>query len=73
MPAAAAAIAPAIGAAGLILVAVALDAVGLSLGGTAGPVAASAIAGGGGYLTWVVLERRVRPRPSPQVEQQPTE
>lgn len=69
----AAAASPAIGAAMLILVAVALDAVGLSLGGTAGPVAASAIAGGGGYLTWVVLERRVRPRPSPQVEQQPPE
>ena len=69
----AAAASPAIGAAMLILLAVALDAVGLSLGGTTGAIAASAIAGGGGYLAWVVLERRVRPHPSPQVEQQPTE
>ncbi len=69
----AAAASPAIGVALLVLVAVALDAVGLSLGGTTGPIAASAIAGGGGYLAWLVLERRVRPRPSPQVEQQPTE
>ena len=69
----AAAAAPAIGASMLIIVAVALDALGVPLGGTAGPVAASAIGGAGGYLLWVVLERRVRARPSPQVEQQPTE
>jgi hypothetical protein len=69
----AAAAAPAIGAAIVIVVAVALDAVGIPLAGTPGPVVTSAIAGGGGYLAWGILERGVRPRPSPQVEQQPTE
>ena len=46
----AAAAAPAIGAAVLILVATALDALGVPLGRATGALAASALAGGGGYL-----------------------
>jgi hypothetical protein len=65
--------APAIGAAMLILVATAIDAVGIQLGTTAGALAVSALAGGGGYLGWFVLERRARTRSAPQVEEQPAE
>jgi hypothetical protein len=72
-PVRAAAISPAVGAAALILVAVGLDALGISLGSTGGAVAASALAGGGGYLVGLVLQRRARTRPAPQVEQQPAE
>jgi hypothetical protein len=54
----AAAAAPAVGAAMLILVGTALDALGVALGTTVGALAASAIAGGGGYLIRFVLERR---------------
>jgi hypothetical protein len=68
----AAAAAPAIGAAMLILVATALDALGLPLG-RAGALAASALAGGGGYLIRFVLERRTGSGPAPQVEDQPAE
>ena len=69
----AATISPAVGAAALILVAVGLDAVGIGLGSTGGAVAASAFAGGGGYLVGLVLQRRARTHPAPQIEQQPTE
>jgi hypothetical protein len=72
-PVRAAAISPGVGAAALILVAVGLDAVGISLGSTGGAVAASALAGGGGYLVGFVLQRRARTHPAPQVEQQPPE
>ena len=72
-PVRAAAISPAVGAAALILVAVGLDALGLSLGSTGGALAASVLAGGGGYLVGFVLQRRARTHPAPQVEQQPTE
>ena len=68
----AAAAAPAIGAAMLILVATALDAIGVRLG-TAPSIVASALAGGGGYVVWLVLERRARTRSAPQIEQQPPE
>lgn len=70
---AAVAAAPAIGAAVLILVATVLDASGVRLGATTGGLAASALAGGGGYLAWFVLERRSRTRPAPQVQEQPAE
>jgi hypothetical protein len=66
----AAAAAPAVGAAMLILVATSLDAIGIQLG-TAAAVVASALAGGGGYLGWFVLERRARTRSAPQIEEQP--
>ena len=72
-PVRAAAISPAVGAGALILVAVGLDALGISLGSTGGAVAASALGGGGGYLIGFVLQRRAGTHPSPQVEQQPTE
>lgn len=64
----AAAAAPAIGAAMLILVATALDAMGVRLG-TAAAVGVSALAGGGGYLGWLVFERRSRPDVAPEIEE----
>jgi hypothetical protein len=72
-PVRAAAVSPAVGAAALILIAVGLDALGISLGSTGGAVAASVLAGGGGYLVGFVLQRRARTHPAPQVEQQPAE
>ena len=65
--------APAIGAAVLILVATALDALGVPLGTTAGALAASALAGGGGYLVRFVLERRAGTGSAPEVQEQPAE
>ena len=72
-PVRAAAISPAVGAAMMILVAVGLDAIGISLGSTGGAIAASALAGGGGYMVGFVLQRRARTHPAPQVEQEPAE
>jgi len=69
----AAAAAPAIGAAMLILVATALDALGVPLGRATGALAASALAGGGGYLIRFLLERRAGSGATPQVEEQPAE
>ena len=69
----AAAAAPAIGAAMLILVSIALDALGVQLGRATGALAASALAGGGGYLIRFVLERRAGSGAAPQVEEQPAE
>jgi hypothetical protein len=69
----AAAAAPAVGAAMLILVGTALDALGVSLGTTVGALAASAIAGGGGYLIRFVLERRAGSGAAPQIQEQPAE
>ena len=69
----AAAAAPAIGAAMLILVATALDALGVPIGRATGALAASALAGGGGYLIRFVLERRAGSGAAPQVEEQPGE
>ena len=57
-PVVAAGVAPAVGAAVLIVVAVALDAVGLALGEAPAAVAASVACAGGGYLLRFVLERR---------------
>ena len=65
--------APAIGTAMLILVATALDAIGVRLGTAVAALAVSALAGGGGYFGWFVLERRSRTRSAPQIEEQPTE
>ena len=69
----AAAAAPAIGGAMLILVATALDALGVPLGRATGALAASALAGGGGYLIRFVLERHAGSGAAPQVEEQPGE
>jgi hypothetical protein len=69
----AAAAAPAVGAAMLILVGTVLDALGVSIGRTLGAFAASALAGGGGYLVRFVLERRAGSGAAPQVQEQPAE
>jgi MFS family permease len=69
----AAAAAPAVGAAMLILVATALDALGVGLGTRVGALAVSALAGGGGYLVRFVLERRAGSGSAPQVQEQPAE
>ena len=69
----ASAVAPAIGAALLIVVGVALDAFGVRLGATGGALVASALAGGGGYLVRLVLERRAGSGATPQVQEQPAE
>jgi hypothetical protein len=69
----AAAAAPAVGAAMLILVGTALDALGVALGTTVGALAVSAIAGGGGYLIRFVLERRAGSGSAPQIQEQPAE
>lgn len=66
-----AALCPAFGAGALILLGIALERAGLPLTGAAGPTLASALGGGGGYVAWLVAERRSRSRPSPQVEEQP--
>jgi len=71
-PVQAAALSPAFGAAVLTLVAVALERLGMPLGTRgAGGAVVSAIAGGGGYVAWLVLERRARARSTPQVGEQP--
>jgi hypothetical protein len=69
----AAAASPAVGIGALILVAVALDLVGVRIGTTGGAFAVSAVAGGSGYLARFVLERRAGAGPSPQVKEQPAE
>jgi hypothetical protein len=69
----AAAAAPAVGAAMLILVGIALDALGVALGTTVGALAVSAIAGGGGYLIRFVLERLAGSGATPQIQEQPAE
>jgi hypothetical protein len=69
----AAAAAPAVGAAMLILVGIALDTLGVALGTTVGALAVSAIAGGGGYLIRFVLERRAGSGSAPQIQEQPGE
>ena len=69
----AAAAAPAVGAAMLILLGTALDALGVTLGTAAGALAVSAIAGGGGYLIRFVLERRAGSGAAPQIQEQPAE
>ena len=69
----AAAAAPAIGAAVVILVATVLDALGVPLGAAAGALSASALAGGGGYLVRFVLERSAGSGSAPEVQEQPAE
>jgi hypothetical protein len=59
------ALAPAFGAGALILAAVLLDVLGVPLSSTGGALAASALGGAGGYLVWLILQRRVSPDPAP--------
>ncbi len=65
----AAALAPAAGAAALVLAGIAFERLGVAIGSGAGGWAVSAVAGGGGYLVWRVLERRPGARPAPQVQE----
>lgn len=65
----AAALGPAFGTAAVILLGIALERVGLPLTGAAGPTLVSALGGGGGYVAWLLAERRSRSRSSPQVQQ----
>jgi hypothetical protein len=62
-------IAPVFGMAAITIVAIVLERVGAPLAGTWGPVAVSLLACGGGYLAWLVLERRAQARASPQIEE----
>lgn len=71
-PVQAAALAPTFGAAALTIAAIALERLGRSVtGGNVSGSVISAVAAGGGYVAWLVLERRARTRATPQVEQQP--
>jgi hypothetical protein len=62
-------LAPAFGTSALIVLGIALERLGLPLKGSVGPTLVSALAAGGGYLAWLVLERRSRSEPAPKVEQ----
>jgi hypothetical protein len=70
-PFTAAALAPALGAGALILVGIGLERAGLPLTGAAGPTVVSAVAGGGGYLLWLVLERRARANAAHELDPEP--
>jgi hypothetical protein len=52
------ALAPAFGAAAVVLLGVVLERAGLTLDGALGPAIVSVLGAGGGYLAWFVLERR---------------
>lgn len=65
----AAAAAPALGAGALVLAGIAVERLGLTLDAAGGAWIASGLAGGCGYLAWVVLERRARTRAAPQVDE----
>ena len=67
------ALAPAFGAATIILLGVALERAGLALDGTLGPTIVSVLGGGGGYLAWFVLERRPAADAAQQIDRQPHE
>jgi hypothetical protein len=65
----AAALAPTLGVAVLILLGIALERIGLPLSGSAGPTIVSGLGGVSGYLAWLVLERRSRSRSAPQIDE----
>ena len=67
------ALAPAFGAAAIVVLGIALERAGLSLSGSIGPTVVSVLAGGGGYLAWFVLERRAAPRATDEIDRQPHE
>jgi hypothetical protein len=67
------ALAPAFGLALLTIAGILLDRLGVSLAGSIGPTIAAILAGGGGYLTWLVLQRRALPQPTAEVDEQPHE
>jgi hypothetical protein len=65
--------APAFGVSALVLFAVALERVGVAIETLPGAWIVSAIAGGSGYVAWLVLERRTRPRSAEEVSQEEDE
>lgn len=67
------ALAPAFGAAAMMVLAVALERAGLALSGAIGPTIVSVIAGVGGYLAWFVLERHAAPDATHKIDRQPHE
>ena len=69
----AAAAAVAVGAAVVMLTAIVVERLGVPLDAPLGAWVASAVAGGGGYLMWLVLERRAVPNAPPQVDEEPHE
>jgi hypothetical protein len=68
-PRTAAALAPATGAGALVLAGIAIERLGVPIDAAGGAWAVSALAGGGGYVVWRVLERRAAARPAPQVQE----
>jgi hypothetical protein len=67
----AAALSPAFGIAALVLLATAVDRVGLRLGTSWVGLAVSAVAGAGGYLVWLIGEREPVADPAPAAPQEP--
>jgi hypothetical protein len=67
------ALAPAFGAAVIVVLGIALERAGLSLSGATGPTIASVLSGGSGYLAWFVLERRAAPKAAQEIDRQPHE
>ncbi len=65
--AAGAALAPAFGAGGLVLVGIALERLGVPLAGSWGPTLVSALVGAGGYLIAFLLKRDSVPDPASQI------
>jgi hypothetical protein len=65
------ALAPLCGTAALVLAGIALERVGMPLTGSVGPTVVSASAGGSGYVVRFLLERRARPKPSNEVQDEP--
>jgi hypothetical protein len=66
---AAAALAPALGSAALVLSAVALERLGVAIDAAVGAWVVSGLAGGCGYVAWAVLERRPHARPAPEIHE----
>jgi hypothetical protein len=67
------ALAPAFGAAAMVVLGIALERAGLALSGAIGPTIVSVVAGGSGYVAWFVLERRTAADAAHQVDRQPHE
>ena len=67
------ALAPAFGTAVIVVLGIALELAGLSLTGATGPTIVFVLSGGGGYLTWFVLERRAAPDAMQEIDRQPHE
>ena len=67
------ALAPAFGAAAIVVLGITLERTGLSLSGAIGPSVVSVLAGGGGYVAWFVLERRAASDTTDEIGRQPHE